>query len=146
MQGGEGIVEQAAVAEVRLLSQGLPGFAVEGKGQTAAGFEVVRRCGEDAVEGFGPLAFLQQVPAPGKSFLQDFPREVLGQAVFLQGFLDHGGHLLFQVETRPVEPLFDGWHGNVEEGGDPLERQALEARLHQWGVVHETPFGSVLAL
>ena len=30
VQGGEGIVEQAAVAEVRILSQSLAGFAVKG--------------------------------------------------------------------------------------------------------------------
>ena len=61
VQGGEGIVEQVAVAKVRVLSQSLAGFAVEGQGQTAVGFEVVRHGGGDAVEGFagfGPLALL----------------------------------------------------------------------------------------
>ena len=61
VQGGEGIVEQVAVAKVRVLSQSFAGFAVKGQGQTAVGFEVVRQGGDDAIEGFagfGPLALL----------------------------------------------------------------------------------------
>ena len=62
------------------------------------GFEVVRHGGDDAVEGFtsfGPLALLQQILPPGQRLLHYFLCEVLGQAVFLQVFLDHGCHLLF---------------------------------------------------
>ena len=98
VQGGEGIVEQAAVAEVRVLFQSLAGFAVKNQGQTSVGFEVVRHGGDDAIEGFagfGPLALLQQVLPSGQRLLYYFLREVLGQAMFLQVFLDHSCHLLF---------------------------------------------------
>ena len=68
VQGGEGVVEQAAVAKVLVLFQSLAGFAVESQGQTSVSFEVVRHGGDDAVEGFagfGPLALLQQMLSPG---------------------------------------------------------------------------------